>query len=199
MAPSNGSWPETAALVFCDEAYQEFGGPSALALPERNARVIVFRTFSKAMGMAGLRFGYALAHPEVAREIAKGKLPYNVNAITLAAAEVALGQPDRFAARVREIIAERERLIGRLAALPGVEAFPSAANFVLIRFASVPAETVFRRLIEEHQILIRDVSRGAGLAAVPAGDGGHRRGQHGGGSGAPGHPGLRPPVTGAVP
>ncbi len=154
---------ETTALVFCDEAYQEFGGTSALGLAERNARVIVFRTFSKAMGMAGLRFGYALAHPDVAREIAKGKLPYNVNAVTLAAAEVVLGQPERFAARVREIIAERERLITRLAALPGVEAFPSAANFVLVRFASVPAETVFRQLIAEYRILIRDVSRGAGL------------------------------------
>jgi histidinol-phosphate aminotransferase len=153
----------TDGLVFCDEAYQEFGGPSALELADRDARVIVFRTFSKAMGMAALRFGYALAHPAVAREIAKGKLPYNVNAITLAAAEVALGQPERFAARVREIIAERERLIARLAALPGVEAFPSAANFVLLRFATVPAETVFRRLIEEHRILIRDVSRGTGL------------------------------------
>lgn len=154
---------ETGALIFCDEAYQEFGGPTALDLPARDARVVVFRTFSKAMGMAGLRFGYALAHPDVAREIAKAKLPYNVNAITLAAAEVALGQPERFAARVREIVAERERLIARLAALPGLEVFPSAANFVLLRFAAMPADAVFRRLIDEHQILIRDVSRGAGL------------------------------------
>lgn len=155
---------ETQALILCDEAYQEFGGPSALDLAERNPRVVVFRTFSKAMGMAGLRFGYALAHPDVAREIAKAKLPYNVNAITLAAAEVALGQPERFAARVREIVAERERLIPRLRALPGIEVFSSVANFVLLRFVTVPAETVFHRLRDEHQILIRDVSRGAGLA-----------------------------------
>jgi len=154
---------ETSALILCDEAYQEFGGPSAVELARQDARVVVFRTFSKAMGMAGLRFGYALSHPEVAREIAKGKLPYNVNAITLAAAEVVLGQPERFAARVREVIAERERLIARVGALPGVEAFPSAANFVLLRFSTLPAETVFHRLIAEHRILIRDVSRGAGL------------------------------------
>jgi len=155
---------ETGALIFCDEAYQEFGGPTALDLARQDARVIVFRTFSKAMGMAGLRFGYALAHPDVAREVAKAKLPYNVNAITLAAAEVALGQPERFALRVREIVAERERLVARLGALPGVEVFPSAANFVLLRFTVMPAELVFRRLIDEHQILIRDVSRGAGLS-----------------------------------
>lgn len=155
---------ETQALILCDEAYQEFGGLSALDLPESNPRVVVFRTFSKAMGMAGLRFGYALAHPDVAREIAKAKLPYNVNAITLAAAEVALGQPQRFAKRIQDIIAERDRLITRLGGLPGVVAFPSAGNFVLLRFGTVPAATVFQRLIDEHQILVRDVSRGAGLA-----------------------------------
>ena len=49
--------------------------------------------------MAGLRFGYALAHPAIAREIAKAKLPYNVNAITLAAAEVMLKHSEVFAAR----------------------------------------------------------------------------------------------------
>ena len=78
---------ETAALVVCDEAYQDFGGPTALPLLRRSSRVVVLRTFSKAMGLAGLRFGLALAHPDVARELGKGKLPYNVNLITLAAAE----------------------------------------------------------------------------------------------------------------
>lgn len=154
----------TDALLFVDEAYQEFGGPTAVELAKREPRVVVLRTFSKAMGMAGLRFGYALAHPEVAREIAKAKLPYNVNAITLAAAEVALEQPERFEARVRHIVAERERLAPRLAALRGVEVFPSQANFLLLRFHEVAPEAVFTRLVEEAGILVRDVSRGPGLA-----------------------------------
>jgi Histidinol-phosphate/aromatic aminotransferase and cobyric acid decarboxylase len=80
----------TESLLLCDEAYQDFGGPTALTLLRQSPRIVVLRTLSKAMGMAGLRFGYALAHPDVAREIAKAKLPYNVNAITLAAAEVML-------------------------------------------------------------------------------------------------------------
>ncbi|MBK8002527.1 MAG: histidinol-phosphate transaminase [Gemmatimonadetes bacterium] len=155
---------ETDALVFVDEAYQEFGGPTAVELARREPRVVVLRTFSKAMGMAGLRFGYALAHPEVAREIAKAKLPYNVNAITLAAAEVALEQHERFEARVRHIVAERERLAPRLAALRGVEVFPSQANFLLLRFHEVSPQAVFTRLVEEAGILVRDVSRGPGLA-----------------------------------
>ena len=113
--------------------------------------------------MAGLRFGYALAHPEVAREIAKAKLPYNVNAITLAAADVALQHSERFEARTRAIVAERERVLPRLRQLPGIRVFPSAANFVLLRCEALPAGVVFRRLIDEHGILIRDVSAGAGL------------------------------------
>ncbi len=155
---------ETSALVLCDEAYQDFGGPSALDLLPREPRVVVLRTFSKAMGMAGLRFGYGLAHPALAREIAKAKLPYNVNAVTLAAAEAALEARDRFAAQVAAIRAERERLVALLQTVPGLHLFPTAANFVLVRCESVPARTVFRRLVEEYGILVRDVSGGDRLA-----------------------------------
>ncbi|MEO8139699.1 MAG: histidinol-phosphate transaminase [Gemmatimonadota bacterium] len=154
---------ETEALILCDEAYQEFGGPTATGLLAQAPRVIVFRTFSKAMGMAGLRFGYALAHPDIAREIAKAKLPYNVNAITLAAAEVALEHQEQFEARTRAVVQERERFLPRLRQLPGIRVFPSAANFVLLRCEAVPAAIVFRRLLEEFGILVRDVSSGAGL------------------------------------
>lgn len=155
---------ETEALVLCDEAYQDFGGPSAVSLLHRSARVVVFRTFSKAMGMAGLRFGFALAHPDLAREIAKAKLPYNVNAITLSAAEVALEHHERFAVRTRAVIEERERFLPLLRGLPGIRVFPTSANFVLFRSEALPARELFRRLIAEHGILIRDVSAGAGLA-----------------------------------
>lgn len=155
---------ETGALVVCDEAYQEFGGPTALPLLARYSRLVVLRTFSKALGLAGLRFGLALAHPVVAREIAKGKLPYNVNVITLAAASAALRHGPALDARARRIVAIRERLVPRLAALPGITVYPSAANFVLIRCNQVPAAEVFRRLLAEHGILVRDVSGAAELA-----------------------------------
>lgn len=155
---------ETGALVVCDEAYQDFGGPTALPLLHRSSRLVVLRTFSKAMGMAGLRFGLALAHPEVAGQLAKGKLPYNVNLITLAAAEVALDHAELLAARTRGIAETRDRFLPRLAAIPGIESFPTAANFVLIRCRARPASEVFRRLHEEHGILVRDVSGSAELA-----------------------------------
>jgi histidinol-phosphate aminotransferase len=149
---------ETGALVVCDEAYQEFGGPTAVPLLADTSRLVVLRTFSKAFGMAGLRFGVALAHPAIAREIAKGKLPYNVNLMTLAAAAAALRHEPVLAGRVREIVATRDRFVRRIAALPGLTVFPSSANFVLIRCSGTPARVVFTRLYEEHGILVRDVS-----------------------------------------
>jgi histidinol-phosphate aminotransferase len=148
----------TDALVLCDEAYQDFGGPTALGLLPSSPRVVVLRTFSKAFGLAGLRLGVALAHPTVAREIAKAKLPYNVNVLSLTAAEVLLAHPEIAAARVPEIIATRDRTIERLRSLPGLTVFPSAANFILIRCDTLPAADVFRRLLDEHGILVRDVS-----------------------------------------
>ena len=155
---------ETGALVVCDEAYQEFGGPTALPLLRETSRVVVLRTFSKALGLAGLRFGLALAHPAVARELAKGKLPYNVNVVTLAAAAAALRHGDELAERVRLIVEQRARLVDGLSRLPALAVYPSAANFVLIRCLRQPARDVFRRLLDEHGILVRDVSSGSDLA-----------------------------------
>lgn len=155
---------ETRALVLCDEAYQEFGGPSAIPLLRRSSRLVVLRTFSKAMGMAGLRFGVALAHPELAAELAKGKLPYNVNLVTLAAAAAALGEAAGLAERTRAIVATRDRFVAALAALPGLTAYPSAANFVLVRCRALPARALFRRLYDEHGILVRDVSNAGELS-----------------------------------
>src|SRR5206468_1469707 len=113
--------------------------------------------------LAGLRFGYALAHPAVAAEIAKARLPYNVNRVTLAAAHAALDAADVLAERARAVRLNRDALAGRLARIPGLRAFPSAANFVLIRCVARPAAEVFRRLVEEHGILVRDVSGAVGL------------------------------------
>ncbi|MGH7499028.1 MAG: histidinol-phosphate transaminase [Gemmatimonadales bacterium] len=155
---------ETGALVVCDEAYQEFGGPTAIPLLGRTSRLVVLRTFSKALGMAGLRFGLALAHPAVARELAKGKLPYNVNLITLAAASAVLRNGEVLAARTREVVETRQHFARRVRAIPGLTLYPSAANFVLIRCERVPAGEVFRRLLEEDGILVRDVSGAPELA-----------------------------------
>jgi histidinol-phosphate aminotransferase len=155
---------ETGSLVVCDEAYQEFGGPTAVPLLAETSRLVVLRTFSKAFGMAGLRFGLALTHPAIAREVSKGKLPYNVNLVTLAAAGAALRHESVLAGRVREIVETRDRFVRRIAGVAGLTVYPTAANFVLIRCSGMPARVVFSRLYEEHGILVRDVSGAPELA-----------------------------------
>jgi histidinol-phosphate aminotransferase len=155
---------ETKAFIVCDEAYQDFGGPTALPLLQQTSRLVVLRTFSKAFGLAGLRFGVALAHPDVAREIAKGKLPYNVNMVTLAAARTALDHAPMLVARTQQVIETRDRFMAALRQVPGLTVYPSAANFVLFRCQSLPAGDLFRRLLSEYGILVRDLSGSAELA-----------------------------------
>lgn len=155
---------ETDAFVVCDEAYQDFGGPTALPLLRQTSRLVVLRTFSKAFGLAGLRFGVALAHPAIADEIAKGKLPYNVNMVTLAAAGTALNHAPMLAARTRQIIETRDRFTTALGRVRGLTVYPSAANFVLFRSRVLPASDLFRRLLSDYGILVRDLSASAELA-----------------------------------
>ena len=77
-------------LVVIDEAYHEFAQRSAVPLLNEFDRLVVLRTFSKAMALAALRVGYLLASPELVTEIRKAVLPYNLNAFSQTAAEVAI-------------------------------------------------------------------------------------------------------------
>src|SRR5499426_2801628 len=145
-----------AGLVLVDEAYHEFSGQTALSLLPEHRNLVVLRTFSKAMAMAGLRFGYMLAHPEIAREVYKSKLPYNVNIFTLAAAEVVIEKNAVLKRGIETLICERERVYAELLKRPAVRAFPSRANFILIRTPR-PAHQLFERIYSQG-VLVRDVS-----------------------------------------
>lgn len=144
-------------IVIIDEAYHEFSGRTVARLLEKLPNLIVLRTFSKAMAMAGLRVGYLLASPELAREVHKATLPYNLNFFSATAAEVACEMYDLLEARIKTIIAERERLFGELNSIEGVEPVPSSANFILVRTAIAP-QMLFEEL-HARDILVRDVSR----------------------------------------
>ena len=81
---------ETPGIVVVDEAYHEFAEHSVVPLLKDHENLVVLRTFSKAMALAALRVGYLLASPELTREIGKALLPYNLNAFSQTAAEVAV-------------------------------------------------------------------------------------------------------------
>lgn len=120
-------------LVVIDEAYAEFAGASHLGLAAERAGVVVLRTFSKALGLAGARVGYAVAHPSVAEELRKALLPFSVSQWQVAVAMALLDEDELIARRVRHVLGERARMLHALAGMPGVEPFPSAANFILFR------------------------------------------------------------------
>ena len=120
-------------LVVIDEAYLEFvtapDSPDALAVMRARPNVAVLRTFSKAYGLAGLRVGYAVAHEPVAEALRKAALPFGVNSLAQAAAVASLEAVDELEVRVKELVAERERVTDALAA-QGWDLPDAQANFV---------------------------------------------------------------------
>ncbi|HQZ04097.1 MAG TPA: histidinol-phosphate transaminase [Thauera sp.] len=123
-------------LVVLDEAYTEYLSSAqrydAIAWTERFPNLLVSRTFSKAYGLAGLRVGYAIAHPDVADLMNRVRQPFNVSSVALAAAEAALDD-DEFLAQSAELNRRgMQQLTAAFAAL-GLEWIPSAGNFVTFK------------------------------------------------------------------
>ena len=144
-------------LVVIDEAYHEFSQQSVVPLLAEYENLIVLRTFSKAMAFAALRVGYLLAAPDLVREIRKAVLPYNLNAFSQLAAEVAIEKyPTLLGPTVSAIISERERLYTAVSQIPGLHPLKSHANFMVVRVDGQP-QRVFSELLAR-DILIRDVS-----------------------------------------
>jgi histidinol-phosphate aminotransferase len=144
-------------LVVIDEAYHEFAEHSVVPLLAEHENLIVLRTFSKAMAFAALRIGYLLASPDLAREIRKAVLPYNLNALSQMAAEVAVENYEtELRPLVKKIIQERDRVFGRLSEIEGLTPVASKGNFMVVKSAADPAQ-IFADLLKR-DILIRDVS-----------------------------------------
>ena len=141
-------------LVVVDEAYYPFsGGATLLDEVGRHPNLVLLRTVSK-LGLAGLRLGLAAGPPDWIAELEKLRPPYNVNALTAAAAELLLARREVLEGQARAIVAERGRLEAALDALPGVQRFPSSANFVLARF---PDAARALGALEERGILVRNL------------------------------------------
>lgn len=143
------------AVVLIDEAYIEFGGTTFLPQMPRFPNVLLGRTFSKAYGLAGLRVGVVIGQPKVLDPVRAVTLPFNINGVALAAIGTALGDTEflpRYAAQVHE---SRERLYAACRRL-GLEYWPSAANYVLVRVGETKP---FVEALAAKKIHVRDRSR----------------------------------------
>lgn len=121
---------DTGATVLFDRAYGDFAND---AFPPLHDRLVTFSTFSKAWGLAALRVGWLASTAATCREIRKVKLPYSLNIVSETVAALALERRDVRDANVASVIAERERMLTAMRAMPAVTAFPSKANFIAFR------------------------------------------------------------------
>ena len=119
-------------LVVFDEAYQPFSSRSWLPKLDRHEHVLVMRTLSK-FGLAGVRLGYLCGRAALIEEVDKVRPPYNISVLNAEATLFALDHADEYARQAVVLRAQRERLQTALRAMPGVTAFPSEANMILVR------------------------------------------------------------------
>ena len=141
-----GSWLDLDAIeallaahpdcpVVIDEAYVDFGCPSAVGLVNRHPNLLVVHTLSKARSLAGLRLGFAIGHPDLIEALDRVKNSFNsypVDRLAMAGAIAAMEDREHFERTRGAIMASRATLVADLAAL-GFEVLPSVANFIFAR------------------------------------------------------------------
>ncbi|MBL9103250.1 MAG: aminotransferase class I/II-fold pyridoxal phosphate-dependent enzyme [Myxococcales bacterium] len=149
-------FPGTMFVI--DEAYTRYAPGTSLWRVDRPANVTFMNTLSK-IGLAGLRVGWCIAPPALARAADTVRHPYNVSTVSLALAEAVLRDyPDVQQSLVDRTLVGRERLLGILRRIPGVHVFPAHANFALAR---LPAADDAPRLTDDLRargILIRNMA-----------------------------------------
>ena len=153
----------SSGYLLVDEAYVEFnphGGAGALLAAHPN--VLLLRTFSKGYGLAGLRLGYLMGHPEVIQVIYRARLPFVIDVLAEETALALLENPTLIADRVAQLKAATQMLYEALRSMPGVETLPSEANFIVFR-TGLESDAMVSGLLQRG-VLIRSV---AGYPELP--------------------------------
>jgi len=148
---------ETEKLILIDEAYIEFSNTSLYDLISTYPNLIILRTLSKAIGLAGIRFGYCLANPEIIEYMNRVRLIMNSSVIAQAVAMVALNHRDYIQETIKKIIENRNYLNSELQNIPEFKVYPSHANYVLIGCAKtgITATEFFEKLLQRGYLIRR--------------------------------------------
>jgi len=146
-----------------DEAYAAYSPGASLFDPNARGNVVHMATLSK-VGLAALRVGYCIADPQLALALNKVRHPYNISATSLALADAVLSRfADVQQSMIERAIANRSRLESLLDRIPGSRRYPAHGNLVLIRLHPPDRASGLAAALAEHGVLIKDVSRTAGL------------------------------------
>ena len=147
---------KSSAAVVIDEAYYSFSCKTWLQRLGKYPNMILLRTLSK-IGFAGLRVGVLTASPAIVNELNKIRLPYNINSLSQVVGVAALKHKATINRQISTLISERRKLYNALSQLPGVKAYPSETNFVLLRTAS--DASIIQKEMKKAGILIKDLNR----------------------------------------
>jgi histidinol-phosphate aminotransferase len=145
---------ETGVPVVVDEAYYEFSGETVMPLTGQYKNLMVLRSFSKWAGLAGLRVGYGVFPPRIARYLLAIKIPHNVSVAAEIAVRESLADLAYLQGRVKDIINERGRLYGELKKFSWLKPYPSQANFIYCELLRGSAGELYRQL-QRKGILVR--------------------------------------------
>ena len=141
----------SGGAVVVDEAYCDFSKKSYIPHIEKHENLLVLRTMSK-IGFAGARLGMFFARPQVAEEVNKARLPYNINSFSQQVMSYALENPEVTERKISLILSERERVRAALERIEEIHACPTDANFFLVRVPD--ADFLFEELVR-NDILVR--------------------------------------------
>ena len=139
--------------LLVDEAYADFAEFNCVDLVAQNANIMVSRTMSKSYGLAGLRFGFLVAQPQIIAELNKVRDSYNCDALSIVGATAAIDDQAWLAENRTKVLATRDRLETGMRKL-GFSAQPSQANFVWCTHADRPLQPIYEHLKANH-ILVR--------------------------------------------
>jgi histidinol-phosphate aminotransferase len=136
-----------------DEAYADFADANCMHLVARNEKILVTRSMSKSYALAGVRFGYVVAQPQMIEQLAKVKDSYNCDTVAIAAAAAAIGDQKWLVENRSRVLATRRRLTVGMRDL-GFETVDSQANFTWNPHPEQPVKRLYERLKREG-ILVR--------------------------------------------
>lgn len=137
---------ESPGIVVVDEAYFHFSGQTFMPVLSRHENLVILRTLSK-VGFAAMRIGVLIGPVELVRELDKVRLPYNLNAMSQAAAAFYLDHEESFLQQAQEIRRWRGELLAAMKTIPGIHPRPADANFIFFD-CDFDADRVYKKLME---------------------------------------------------
>ena len=141
------------SVFVIDEAYYEFNKETTQELINKYPHIIIIRTFSKAFSLAGLRLGYLIADPQIAKEIDKAKLPFSVSIFQQIAGEAMMNHREYVKNFVEKIISQREQVFSELERIKNINPIKSHTNFILFEVINKSAKEIFESIYKRGVLL----------------------------------------------